>query len=1320
MAVEGDITLFTNVKVSNVDTSAIKQSLASMTPKEIEEAFRKVNKTVMSMYTQLGDTARAAAKNSSDALVTELKSQQGVVSRYADQIKYAFIEMQSLRGRGKPLGGTVDTLRDRLAEYPALISKLQTNLDAVKQSANMKTVVPIGDVGTVEALITSYQRLNGVATSAFNSINSAFMQAKKNMDTEAQDMLKEPRNQISEYVDNLRYAFLNWNMAGSPAEGQLRDNLIAMMNKAKDVAPLTSMFGGDNAQLATASAETATLVSETGQLATAYSEVSGEAKKATSSIGNIGTKTSALGKTTSEATQALTELGNTASDAGEKGKQGADKAKTAHQNFQGTLTAVKYAMSAIGISSSSILGKLVILVGLLEDAFRGAGSAAQSIIPILGIFLSIGMSVFGTLIKWARKLVQVLVSIGKKLIEIGGKAVSVAKGVVDKIKDKVTGLIDFFKPSIKKLKKLLMQFGFGVRSPYFLIRKLRTEVIEGMKEIALQSQPVADMMNNFKKSLNSVKGTLVSAFEPIASYVIPILTRLLNMLAGVLDALAQFNARLLGRETYYKFAAADVNEYSNSVDGASKATKKLQHDLMGFDEINRLSDPNQGAGAGAGSSSTGSFIETAIDENSAISKWAERIKKAWKDADFTEIGTYVGNKLKSVLKNFNDTEISLDKGLQIGVGSGVQDRLRETAQKLAKSFATFLNGFVETPELGNELGLAIANMFNRAYDFLNTLVHTVHWASIGKFIGDCIATALENFDWYSMFDTIVTFINGLADLIYNAVVGHDWFAIGAKIGNSIVEAIKNFDAVKAGKAIHEFFMAIFNFINGFFDEMSKKTLVSTPDNSADGFMYQYMTGWELLAKKIRDFFFGLDTESLGNAAGESVSGAFFGFFEVLTGADFGEATKSFIDGFMDSINKYPWQSSMHDFWDVYYPKLKAFIRWAGPQLIELLSIIWDAIKGPILDIAIEIGKSIGGAIWDGIKEKLGFGLGDKPMTSYIEENATPTQGITGSGTGGSNLLKKLGKDSDASTKTVIDNNQKMSGSYNTAAESAKQAGEAQNASMKIVADTTKQSASAVDTASAKMKLSYSTSADSAKRAGDASAKASADTANGVTNASNVVVTQMGVTHTAITDTFSDASVVASDAWSNMQTEFDGAPAYFRDTFGEAWNEVQKTFKVGGELQQGLALGVGMTVTSSVNKMVDAINNVAIVPLMKLGNAVDVLRNMDFGGIKPFAMLPHFAFAKIPKLARGAVLPPNQPFLSIVGDQPSGTNVEAPLDTIKQAVAEVMNEQLEGMMAGFEAVVQAINNKDTTAVISYRAVGEANRKYNREMETIRGY
>ena len=41
------------------------------------------------------------------------------------------------------------------------------------------------------------------------------------------------------------------------------------------------------------------------------------------------------------------------------------------------------------------------------------------------------------------------------------------------------------------------------------------------------------------------------------------------------------------------------------------------------------------------------------------------------------------------------------------------------------------------------------------------------------------------------------------------------------------------------------------------------------------------------------------------------------------------------------------------------------------------------------------------------------------------------------------------------------------------------------------------------------------------------------------------------------------------------------------------------------------------------------------------------------------------------LAQGAVIPPNRQFLAMLGDQTTGTNVEAPLATIKQAMAETL-------------------------------------------------
>lgn len=51
----------------------------------------------------------------------------------------------------------------------------------------------------------------------------------------------------------------------------------------------------------------------------------------------------------------------------------------------------------------------------------------------------------------------------------------------------------------------------------------------------------------------------------------------------------------------------------------------------------------------------------------------------------------------------------------------------------------------------------------------------------------------------------------------------------------------------------------------------------------------------------------------------------------------------------------------------------------------------------------------------------------------------------------------------------------------------------------------------------------------------------------------------------------------------------------------------------------------------------------------------------------------FNIPKIPKLAQGAVIPPRQEFMAILGDQKHGTNIETPLETMKDAFRDVLKE-----------------------------------------------
>lgn len=105
-------------------------------------------------------------------------------------------------------------------------------------------------------------------------------------------------------------------------------------------------------------------------------------------------------------------------------------------------------------------------------------------------------------------------------------------------------------------------------------------------------------------------------------------------------------------------------------------------------------------------------------------------------------------------------------------------------------------------------------------------------------------------------------------------------------------------------------------------------------------------------------------------------------------------------------------------------------------------------------------------------------------------------------------------------------------------------------------------------------------------------------------------------------------------------------------------------------------GLIMCVKNAVNGAIALVNK-----FITWLNEKMVLKWSDFsvGGVKvveagTFQLLN---IPKIPMLAQGAVLPANKPFLAMVGDQKNGTNVEAPLETIKQALAEVMAQYGSG-------------------------------------------
>ncbi len=137
---------------------------------------------------------------------------------------------------------------------------------------------------------------------------------------------------------------------------------------------------------------------------------------------------------------------------------------------------------------------------------------------------------------------------------------------------------------------------------------------------------------------------------------------------------------------------------------------------------------------------------------------------------------------------------------------------------------------------------------------------------------------------------------------------------------------------------------------------------------------------------------------------------------------------------------------------------------------------------------------------------------------------------------------------------------------------------------------------------------------------------------------------------------------ASNAWAGIRSVWAGASAWLEKNL---LTPMKSGFKntVNGII--GFINGMIRGVVSGINAVIRAINKINVT----IPNWIPVL-----GGKKLGFQLQTFTPPTIPYLAQGAVLPANRPFLAVVGDQKQGTNVEAPLATIQEAVASVLAQQ----------------------------------------------
>lgn len=559
----------------------------------------------------------------------------------------------------------------------------------------------------------------------------------------------------------------------------------------------------------------------------------------------------------------------------------------------------------------------------------------------------------------------------KKVAGTGGKLASIFAGMkkvfgsvtsgIKKVSGAFGALINKFKNSIpifNKSKKSAEGFGrqmrgvggmlrtIGMTARFMFASFLLTGALngakEGMKNLAQYSDRTNASLSLLMSSLTQLKNTLATAFAPILNTIAPYLDILIQKVAQAVSVIGMLFAALTGQSVFVKAKkvnqdyAASLNQNAAGADNANEANKRLQTTLLGFDQINKLDDNSDsgsgsGNGGGAGGISPGDMFEEVSIPNK-IKEFADKLKDAWKKADFTEIGQIVADKLNHALENIP------------------WDKIRFTLNKIAKSIATFLNGFLERVKW-RLVGDTIAQGLNTAFGFVNTFVNNFHWDSLGKAIGNLINGACDGIDWNLIHGTLKDIVTGVITSINNFLYTADFMVIGNTFGNFIQSFIligyswvTQFPWSEFGKKIGEG-------LNGALEKIDLPMLGTTIGKLIEGIfsLFKNLAGtikWkevgENIAKGINNMFKELDPEEIADGINKVVNGICEMLGKILEDVDWGEVFGKMVEIW----NKLDWKV-----------KFAATALIIGKALFGALGLVFE---NP--ELILVLAKAFGGSI----------------------------------------------------------------------------------------------------------------------------------------------------------------------------------------------------------------------------------------------------------------------------------------------------------------------------------------------------------------------
>lgn len=376
---------------------------------------------------------------------------------------------------------------------------------------------------------------------------------------------------------------------------------------------------------------------------------------------------------------------------------------------------------------------------------------------------------------WSRAVAKIGSGIRSGL----GRSLSSLWGTARSVLGKVGGLFVGLTKKLLPFQSGIRRAGTGVQSLGVRLGSIVSGALvfnvisAGLTRMVSAMGTALTSSSQMQAALSNLKGAAATAAAPIIQTLTPALTALANAAATVFNYLSQLISFFTGKSVSAMASAArSMSSVGSAASGTAKQVKEATKSLAGFDEIEKLSAPEE-----EGSNSGGSASVQPNYNFQGKSPFLDSILSAVKAGQWEQVGTLVAEKLNGALAAIPWTKID------------------KTVSGWASNLARTLNGAVGALDWPL-VGQTVANGLNVGLHAVDDFMDAFDWTTLGSGIANGLNGAVASLDWSSLGRFLTDKMRAAFEMLHGFVRDFDFTALGVSLATATSAAFQNVDWVQ--------------------------------------------------------------------------------------------------------------------------------------------------------------------------------------------------------------------------------------------------------------------------------------------------------------------------------------------------------------------------------------------------------------------------------------------------------------------------------------------------------------------------------------------